>query len=191
MLLALLTTSMFKHDLGNGADLRILQRYHAPEFIQFMQENRPYLAEWLDWTNRMQTIADAEKFIQRGLDRFAQDGLPWVAIYQDNAMAGGILFFPIDTRIRSTEIGYWLGQKAVGHGLMSRAIPPLLDFCFVDLGLNRVGLAADVRNARSRATAERLGFKYEGTTRDGWTHNDQLIDIAVYALLAREWRAKG
>jgi ribosomal-protein-serine acetyltransferase len=182
--------NMFTHNLGNGADLRILQKYQAPEFVQFMKENVSYLAEWLDWTRRVQTVEDAEKFIQRGLDRFAQDGLPWVAIYQDNAMAGGILFFPIDARIRSTEIGYWLGQKAVGRGLMARAIPPLLDFCFNELNLNRVGLNADVRNARSRATAERLGFTYEGTTRDGWTHNDQLIDIAVYGMLAREWRAK-
>lgn len=181
---------MFKYDLGAGADLRILQKHHAPVFVDFIKANLVYLAEWLDWTNRIQTVADAEKFIQRGLDRFAQDGLPWVAIYQDNAMAGGILFFPVDARVRSTEIGYWLGQKAVGHGLMSHAIPPLLDYCFNELGLNRVGLNADVNNARSRAVAERLGFSFEGITRDGWTHNDQLIDIAVYGMLARDWRAK-
>lgn len=181
---------MFKYDLGQGADLRILQKYHAPEFVEFIRANLAYLAEWLDWTNRIQTIADAEKYIQRGLDSFAADGLPLVAIYQDNQMAGGIRFFPIDARTRKTEIGYWLGQHAVGHGLMTRAIPPLLDFCFNELNLNRVGLNADINNARSRAVADRLGFQFEGITRDGWTHNDQLIDIAVYSMLARDWRAR-
>jgi len=181
---------MFKYDLGQGADLRILQKYHAPEFLEFIQANIVYLAEWLDWTNRIQTVADAEKFIQRGLDRLAQDGLPWVAIFQDNAMAGGVLFFPIEARRRSTDIGYWLGKDAAGRGLLSRALPPLLDFCFHEMTLNRVGLFADVQNARSRAVAERLGFQFEGITRDGWTHNDQLIDVAVYSMLARDWRAK-
>jgi ribosomal-protein-serine acetyltransferase len=181
---------MFRHDLGGGASLVVLQRYHAPAFLEFIEQNRAYLAEWLDWTARVHTVEDAERFIQRGLDRFSQDGLPWVAIYQGDAMAGGILFFPIETRTRSTEIGYWLGQHAAGRGLMSRAIPPLLDFVFNDIGLNRVGLFADVRNMRSRAVAERLGFTFEGIKRDGWTHNDQFIDVAVYSLLARDWRSR-
>lgn len=178
---------MFKHELGDSADLRILQKYHAPKLVQFLQENQPYLGEWLDWTTRIKNIEDAEKFIQRGLDRFAQDGLPWVAIYQNDEMAGGILFFPIEARTRSTEIGYWLGEKFAGRGLMARAIPPLLDFAFNEIKINRVGLIADVNNTRSRATAERVGFKYEGIRRDGWTHNEQFIDVAVYSMLAREW----
>ena len=163
---------MFKHDLGDGADLRIFQRYHAPALLEFLQANRVYLAQWLDWVDRTRTLEDAEKFIQRGLDRLAQDGLPWVAIFQDNVMAGGILFFPIAQRLRSTEIGYWLGKNAAGRGLMTRAVQPMLDFAFGEMKLNRVGLFADVRNTRSRATAERVGFVYEGIKRDGWTHND-------------------
>lgn len=181
---------MFKHDLSDGADLRILQKFHAPILLQFLQDNRVYLAEWLDWVNRINTDEDAEKFIQRGLDRFAQDGLPWVGIWQDNAMAGGVLFFPVEARTRSTEIGYWLGQHAAGHGLMTRAIAPLLNLAFDRVGINRVGLIADVRNTRSRAVAERVGFAYEGVRRDGWTQNGEYIDVATYSMLAREWRAK-
>lgn len=180
---------MFKYDLGDGADLRLLQKYHAPVLLQFLQENRAYLGEWLDWTVRVQTVEDAEKFIQRGLDRLAQDGLPWVAIYQDNMMAGGVLFFPIEPRTRSTAIGYWLGQNAAGRGLMVRAVQPLLALVFDELKLNRINLIADVHNSRSRATAERLGFTLEGITRDGWTHYDEFIDVAAYSLLARDWRA--
>lgn len=181
---------MFKYDLGEGADLRILQKFHAPVFVQFLKENHAYLAEWLDWVNRINTDDEAEKFIQRGLDRFAQDGLPWVGIWQDNAMAGGVLFFPVESRTRSTEIGYWLGQKAAGRGLMTRAIAPLLDFAFDRIEINRVGLIADVRNARSRAVAERVGFTYEGIRRDGWTQDGDYIDVATYSMLAREWRAR-
>lgn len=104
-------------------------------------------------------------------------------------MAGGILFFPIEPRTRSTEIGYWLGEHAAGKGLMTRALVPLLEFCFHELKLNRIGLIADVANIRSRSVAERLGFMYEGVKRDGWIHNEQFIDVATYSMLARD-RAK-
>lgn len=181
---------MFKHDLGDGADLRILQRYHAPAFLKFVEENRAYIGEWLDWANHTHTVEDAERFIQRGLDRFAQDGLPWVAIYQDNQMAGGLLFFPVDPRTRSTELGYWLGKNAAGRGLMTRAARAMLEFVFTELKLNRVGLIADLDNARSRATAERIGFVYEGIRRGGWSRNNQFVDVAAYSLLADDWRSR-
>lgn len=181
---------MFKYELGSGLSLEIFQKYHAPALLEFLNQNRAYVSEWLDWVNRVTSVEEAEKFIQRGLDRLAQDGLPWVAIFQDEQMAGGILFFPVEARPRSTEIGYWLGRNAAGRGLMTRAIPPLLDFAFERVNIHRVGLFADVRNTRSRAVAERVGFTFEGVRRDGWTQNSEYIDVAVYSMLAPEWHAR-
>jgi ribosomal-protein-serine acetyltransferase len=107
---------MFKYDLGEGAELRILEVRHADGFLAFISANRAYLGEWLMWAARMTTLEDAQNFIKRGVTRFAEDGLPWVGIWQDGRMAGGILFFPVDWRIRATEIGYWLGESAAGRG---------------------------------------------------------------------------
>jgi ribosomal-protein-serine acetyltransferase len=179
---------MFKYDLGDGADLRILELRHAAALLEYVEQNREYLGQWLGWANSMATIEDAQSFIRRGLARFADDGLPWVGIWQDDRMAGGILFFPIERPIRSTEIGYWLGQQAAGRGLMTRAARAMLGFAFEELQLNRVGLLAEVANARSRAVAERLGFAFEGVRRQGWINGEQLVDIAVYSMLASEWR---
>src|SRR5262245_14549686 len=149
--------SMFTYDLGDGAELRILEARHAEEFLNFIAANRAYLGEYLGWALDMQTVEDARAFIQRGLTRFAEDGLPWVGIWQDGEMAGGLLFFPLDRRIRATEIGYWLGAQAAGRGLMTRAARAMLGFVFDELDVNRVGLQAEVGNQRSRAVADRLG----------------------------------
>lgn len=180
---------MFNHNLGEGATLELFQKHHAAALLEFIETNRDYLGEYLGWTLNMQTVEDTGNFIQRGLDRFAQDGLPWVAIYQNGEMAGGILFFPVDARTRSTEIGYWLGEKVVGRGLMSRAIPPMLDYAFDTIGLNRIGLIANVANTRSRAVAARLGFSFEGIKRDGWVDHGEYVDVAVHSMLARDWHA--
>jgi ribosomal-protein-serine acetyltransferase len=103
-------------------------------------------------------------------------------------MVGGVLFFPIEVQAGSTEIGYWLGEAASGRGVMTRAVRAMLGFAFDDLKLNRVALQADVRNTRSRAVAERLGFTLEGVRRQAWVVHDEFVDFAAYAMLASDWR---
>jgi ribosomal-protein-serine acetyltransferase len=180
---------MFTYDLGDGAELRILEARHAEEFLAFIAANRAYLGQYLGWALDIQTAEDARAFIQRGLTRFAEDGLPWVGIWQDGEMAGGLLFFPLERRARATEIGYWLGERSAGRGLMARAAHAMLRFAFEEMNVNRVGLQAEVGNQRSRAVAERLGFTLEGVRRQAWIGADSaLVDMASYALLASEWQ---
>lgn len=183
---------MFKYDLGDGADLRILEMRHAPIFLDFTAANRAYLGEWLGWANNIHSVEDAQNFIKRGMTRFAEDGLPSVGIWQDDQMVGGLLFFPIEKRILATEIGFWLGQEAAGHGLMTRSVRAMLGYVFDDIQLNRMSLKADVNNTRSRAVAERLGFTFEGIQRQAWINpdGDRFVDMATYAMLASDWQAQ-
>ncbi len=178
---------MFSYTLGEGAELRILEVRHASEFLAFVETNRDYLGAWLEWAHTMNTLEQAENFIQRGLKRYIEDGLPWVGIWLEQRLVGGILFFPVEKNIQATMIGYWLGQKAAGRGLMNKAVTAMLHFVFTELKLNRVELQAHVDNTRSRAAAERLGFLFEGIQRDIWKHKGEFVDHAVYAMLARDW----
>lgn len=181
---------MFTYDLGDGAALQILEMHHAPAFLEFIAENRTYLGEWLSWAQDLKTLEGAQHFIKGGLVRFCEDGLPWMGIWLNDRMVGGVLFFPIDRHVRSTEVGYWLGQQAAGRGLMTRALRAALRYPFDLLNLNRVGLQADVNNTRSRSVAERLGFTLEGIRRQGWEQDGQFVDLASYSLLAHEWHAQ-
>ncbi len=166
----------------------MLEKRHAAEFLTMVEENREFFGEWLGWAYRINKIEDAEAFIKRGTDQYASDGLPWIGIWQDGRMAGGILFFPLEERISATKVGYWLAEWANGRGLMTRAVRAVLRYVFEDLKLNRVGLEASPGNLKSKAVAERLGFTFEGVRRDGWRSGDELEDIAVFSLLAADWR---
>lgn len=178
---------MFKYDLGSNSELAILERRHAPAMLELVSSNRRYFGEWLGWANTMTTVADAEAFIAAGLTRFAEDGLPRVGIWHKQQLVGGLLFFPLDRRLMSTEVGYWLAESAGGRGLMVQATRAMLGFVFDQLGLNRVGLNAVVENKRSRVVAERLGFSLEGVRRQTWTDGQRMADMACYSLLASEW----
>lgn len=136
----------------------------------------------------MDSAATAADFIRRGFLPY-EDGVPWVGIWQDGALVGGALFFPVDWRVRSSEISYWLGAAAAGRGLMTRTVTALLDFVFGSVGLNRVALQAETTNAPSRACAERLGFALEGIRRQSFASDDRLVDMAAYSMLAADWHA--
>ena len=178
---------MFKFDLGDGADLRFLELRHAPEFLAFVAANRDHLGHWLEWGKTIQTLEQAQNFIKRGITRYSEDGLPWVGVWLEGRMVGGILFFPVDKTARSTMIGYWLGGDVGGRGIMSKAVRAMLGFVFDDLGLNRLELQAHVDNLKSRALAERLGFQFEGVLRQVWTLHGELVDHAAYAMLKSDW----
>ena len=180
---------MFKFDLGNGAELRMLMRQHAPEFLEMVTENRDYLGEWIAWAYAINSVADAEEFIQRGITRYTEDGIPWIGIWQDEQLVGGIIFFPLEPRIRATKIGYWLTQSATGRGLMTRAIEAVLPFVFEELKINRLGLETELGNQKSKGVAERMGFTFEGVRRQGWLNKEKFVDVAVYSMLAEEWQA--
>jgi ribosomal-protein-serine acetyltransferase len=50
-----------------------------------------------------------------------------------------------------------------------------------------VEIRAGVGNRRSRAVAERLGFRQEGVLSEAELVGDHYIDHVVYAMLARDW----
>lgn len=179
---------MFSYDLGDGAELRLFEPRYAADFLAVALENREFFGQWLTWAYRINTIEDARAFLQEDVDQFAEYGLSGIGIWQDKKLVGGIFFFPIERMIQATKIAYWLAESANGRGLMTRAIRPVLGYVFEELKLNRVGLEAEPANLRSKRLAERLSFTFEGIRRDGWQTNGKYVDIAVYSMLAADWK---
>ena len=115
---------MFKHDLGDGAELRILEARHAAEFLHFVDENRAFLGRWLRWGEEITTVAEAETFLRRGVKTYVDDGLPWVGIWRGGKMVGGVLFFPVEARIAALEIKL-RGLQMANHRALAGAAAAL------------------------------------------------------------------
>jgi RimJ/RimL family protein N-acetyltransferase len=178
---------LFRHELGDGAELRILEARHAGEFLSFVDENRAYLGRWLRWGEEIKTLEEAEAFLRRGVATYAADGLPWVGIWLEGRMVGGVLFFSVEPRILATEVGYWLGEGATGRGLVTRSVSAMLDYAFETVGLHRIALQAEVANEKSLAVARRLGFTEEGVRRAAGVNAGRYVDILAFSMLAEEW----
>lgn len=106
---------------------------------------------------------------------------------RSDALAGLAGLQDIDWNRRQASIGYWLGERFEGRGLVSAAVRALLGHGFADLGLERIEIACARENRRSRAVPERLGFRTEGVRPGAERLGDRLVDHVVYALRRKDW----
>lgn len=172
--------------LRGGHELRPVEPSDAPELFALTERNHDELARWLSWAQR-KTLEDTLERIERMRAAETERGAVDRAIVVEGRIVGTAGLARIDWRNRCAEIGYWLGSEHQGRGLVTSAVAVLVEHAFDILQLNRAEIRTDVLNHRSRAVAERLGFRYEGALRQAYRiTDDRYSDDAVYAMLASD-----
>ncbi|MGZ9934533.1 GNAT family N-acetyltransferase [Streptomyces sp. NC-S4] len=136
---------------------------------------------------------DVRGFIEEAMAARAEGTqIPYATV---DAATGQVLgstrLMMINTAQRRLEIGWtFLAESRQRTGVNTEAKLLMLTHAFEVLGMNRVELLTDVRNAKSRAAIAGLGATHEGVLRhhmvmrDGW-----IRDTAVYGIIRPEWPA--
>ncbi|MET9567644.1 GNAT family protein [Streptomyces virginiae] len=136
---------------------------------------------------------DIRAFIEDALAaREAGTQIPYATVdLATGAIVGSTRLMAISTPFRRLEIGFtFLGASRQGTGLNTEAKLLMLTHAFEEMGMNRVELLTDVRNARSRAAIAGLGATQEGVLRHHMVMRDGHIrDTAVYSITRPEWPA--
>jgi ribosomal-protein-alanine N-acetyltransferase len=167
----------------------------------------PVLADYLEWSSLRR---ESRAFLEPWEPRWSADELErpaWrhrVRRYRDDHAAGtAIAFLIFDTEggrlvggitlgnirygvSQSAQIGYWMGQRYAGKGLMQDAIGVLLSHAFGTMRLHRVEAACIPGNTRSIRVLEKAGFTREGLLRSYLRINGAWQDHFIYALIADE-----
>jgi RimJ/RimL family protein N-acetyltransferase len=96
----------------------------------------------------------------------------------------------IDPRSHSAEFGLWIGKAYWNRGYGTDATRTTCRFAFQQMHLHRVTLhvLAD-SNPKALRTYEKVGFKVEGTLRDGIFEGGRYQPLTVMGLLASEFPA--
>jgi ribosomal-protein-serine acetyltransferase len=181
---------MFTLKVDHDIELQLFQPHHAIKLFQLVEENRDHLREWLPWVDSMTSTYQFDTIIPFWLQQFADNSGCNTGILYRGELVGSIALQQMDWHNSTTSIGYYLAKKAGGRGIMTRCVTALLNYCFYQLGINRVEIKCGDKNLKSRAIPERLGFVMEGKIRDGEHLNGRFHDIILYSMLARDWKAK-
>lgn len=147
-----------------------------PEVQRWTQVPVPYRRE------------DAEHFVGAVAAGAWADGGAIFAVepVDGGELLGSIGLFP--PRDGWAEAGYWTAPGARRRGFTAEALRVLSSWALDGLGLRRVELHVDPRNAGSRGVAERAGFRAEGIVRQRFLHRGEPSDVVLYALLASDPR---
>ena len=164
-----------------------LEAAHAEAVFAAVERNRAYLRQWLPWLDHVKSVDDERAFIARSTAQAAANNGFHAGIWRDGDVVGTIGFHYVDWANRKTELGYWVDQGEQGKGIITRSCRAAVDFAFAEWKLNRVVIFCATGNTRSRAVPERLGFTLEGVYRQAEWLYDHYVDLAAYAVLAREW----
>ena len=115
----------------------------------------------------------------------------WAIEYKANhKVVGGCAMRNWDRGSARVEIAYALARPYWRQGIMAEALAALLQFGFQRMGLNRVEVHTMPANAASCRLLEKLGFRYEGVLRQHEFFKGGYQDLALYSLLANDWRSK-
>ena len=158
----------------------------APELYALIEDNREHLARWMWWA--AQDFDATLGFLESARTDAERGHALQLVVLRDERIAGMVGFHRIAWAHRSASLGYWLAASEQGRGLMTAAVGVLVGHAFSAWELNRLEIQVAVQNHRSRAIAQRLGFREEGLLREAWIVGDRLFDLVVYAMLARDWR---
>lgn len=181
---------MLVHKVDGEVSLRLFNKDDADEFYDLTINSKSYLKEWLGWLDYTKSVEDTAQNIQsRCKELIDNEGYPQsFAIIYNGSIAGTIGFNTVSKANKIGVVGYWLGEKFQGKGIMSKAFKTIIDYGFNDLKLNRIEVSVAVENKKSRALPERFGFMEEGQIRQAEWLYDHYVDHVIYGLLANEWK---
>ncbi|MCE9523417.1 MAG: GNAT family N-acetyltransferase [Alphaproteobacteria bacterium] len=129
---------------------------------------------------------------QRRLRRYAQAAragtghMFFVFDRKSGDLVGGCQFSNIRQGVAQSAVtlGYWMGKKFAGQGLMTEAVVTLVRHAFDRMGFHRVEAACLASNAPSRRVLAKSGFSAEGTARKYLKINGEWQDHLLFGIIA-------
>ena len=110
-----------------------------------------------------------------------------IELKEDNQLIGSIGIVRLDNQIKSVHVGFCIGQKWWGKGIMSEALEKLMDYFFNEIKANRVDSRHDPRNIGSGKVMQNCGMLYEGTVKQGDWNNQGICDYSIYGLTLEDY----
>ncbi|OOG91221.1 GNAT family N-acetyltransferase [Bacillus pseudomycoides] len=179
---------MFTLRVDDEIKLQLLEKHHKEELYQLVDRSREHLRKWLPWVKGTKSADAYDEILPMWLKKYADGNGFETGIRYKGKLVGMVGIHEVNWAKKATSLGYYLAEEAGGKGIMTRSVKAVLRYAFEELKLNKIEIRCGVENQKSRAIPERLGFKLDGVMRDEEWLYDHFHDLAVYSLLASEWK---
>jgi len=175
-----LETPRFKLRSIEPGDIETLHSYWSDDIVtEYMAVSFKALEESKDMVDLLNRLPETN------------EGRRWAIVDKPSgAVLGSCGYHNVKAEHKRAEVGYEIGWKYWGQGVMQEVLPAVLQHCFDTLGFNRIEAFVTVGNNRSVHTLAKLGFKAEGVLREYEFCKGEFQDQVVLALLRKEWEQR-
>lgn len=138
------------------------------ELYEVIRNAQPRLKEFLPWARELMTFEKIEQNLHQAIENFSSmtHELRFSIIEQQSDRLLGLISLKIaDPLVPFFEIGYWLGNCAIGRGIMSQSVKLVERMAMEKLKAKRIEIVTAASNRRSRAVAERCGYHLDALFR--------------------------
>jgi ribosomal-protein-alanine N-acetyltransferase len=157
------------------------------QWARLREESRAFLAPW----EPIWPIDDLTRLaFRRRIRRYQREirngtGYPFFVFSPDEeTLLGGLTLAHIQRGVtQSAVLGYWMGARHAGKGLMGAAVRAIVGFAFDTLHLNRIEAACLPHNAASTGLLEKVGFTREGYARQYLCIDGRWQDHVLFGLV--------
>jgi ribosomal-protein-serine acetyltransferase len=181
---------MYAISLGDdGAQLRPLEPWQAPEFLAHMDRGRDFIGRHNALPDVVTDLESSRAYLRTYAEKAAADTGRIHGIWTGGELVGAVILRTMDVAQGTAEAGCWLEPSAVGKGLVTRAARVLIDWAVEERGIHRVEWWVSAGNEPSIAVARRLGMTRDGVLRESHLHRGERHDEEIWSVLAPDWRA--
>ncbi|PVZ19879.1 MULTISPECIES: GNAT family N-acetyltransferase [unclassified Pseudomonas] len=120
-----------------------------------------------------------------------KSGIWWgISFINHESLIGACGFNDVCHEHRKAQIGYWLMPEYWRQGLLSEALPSMIDYGFSTLRLHPIHAEVEPENESSCALLRKFGFQREGTLRDVEFKDGAFLSLHQYGLLSTDIRER-
>jgi len=172
---------------GKRVSIRPLKYSDAPEIYENVRDKE--IVRWTVSIPHPYPKDGAVKFIRKARYNITKKkSYPFGLVLKETGRVTGVIeLMAIDWKNKNAELGYWLGRKYWGKGLMTEAARLILEFGFRGLKLHRIYATLFEENTGSARILEKSGFKLEGRMREGRYRYGRWHDTLRYGILESEF----
>jgi ribosomal-protein-alanine N-acetyltransferase len=162
--------------------LRELRESDLPEV--FRMGSHPRVASRLIWDTFATRDSTLNYFVHDVQEQYRSGvGDPFAVCLHDGPLIGLVGARWAERKFLSMEFHYWLGEEYWGRGYATEAGRAALDWVFDAYVVERVQAHCVTDNIASARVMQKLGMRFEGVARSAVRRQDQVWDVAWYAVL--------
>ncbi len=129
------------------------------------------------------TVSDALFYIKSCINADKSAQFCFAVVYNDEVVGSIGVFRQVNIHFRTAELGYYIGERYWGKGIMTEAVRLACKYVFENTDIVRIYAEPFAENIGSCRVLEKNGFVLEGILRKNALKNGVFRDMKMYAIV--------